>query len=263
MEALCCQASGKYQECISLAMRAHSLAQLCGMSHGVMDFSFMTCLAEVHALKSEYTHAYDLYRQLLQTYHGRQMYYEGLSLVNIAGVEVPMEVSYEVIQEKIDKSQVIFRKTGDQRLLTLCDTVQADLNLREGDMSCSLFCKCLKFGWGSISEIVSYCLERLTDVTRWSSGHDSSWTIILLAHSLKTKEKLGVHKALQFIGDVHHRKNDDGTAVNLFTVALEGFTYMDVHRSRAECMIRLGDHSQEEWGCGEGTGTVGNCKATL
>ncbi|KAJ7774007.1 hypothetical protein B0H16DRAFT_1713849 [Mycena metata] len=36
-------------------------------------------------------------------------------------------------------------------------------------------------------------------------------------------------------------QNDEVTAVTLFTVALEGFTYMDVHRSRAECMIRLGD----------------------
>jgi hypothetical protein len=29
----------------------------------------------------------------------------------------------------------------------------------------------------------------------------------------------------------------------LFTVALEGFTEMDVHCSRAECMLRLGDIS--------------------
>ncbi|KAJ7787404.1 hypothetical protein B0H14DRAFT_2629405 [Mycena olivaceomarginata] len=32
------------------------------------------------------------------------------------------------------------------------------------------------------------------------------------------------------------------TAISLFTVALEGFTLMDVHYSRAECMIRLGDN---------------------
>jgi hypothetical protein len=36
-------------------------------------------------------------------------------------------------------------------------------------------------------------------------------------------------------------QNDEDTAISLFTVALEGFTYMDVHRSRAECMLRLGD----------------------
>ncbi|KAJ7748140.1 hypothetical protein B0H16DRAFT_1888589 [Mycena metata] len=52
---------------------------------------------------------------------------------------------------------------------------------------------------------------------------------------------LGIHKALQFVGDVHLMQSDEVTAVNLFTIALEGFTEMDVHRSRAECMIRLGD----------------------
>jgi hypothetical protein len=30
-------------------------------------------------------------------------------------------------------------------------------------------------------------------------------------------------------------------AQNLWIAALEGFTYMDVHRSRAQCMLRLGD----------------------
>ncbi|KAJ7768920.1 hypothetical protein B0H16DRAFT_1452851 [Mycena metata] len=159
----------------------------------------------------------------------------------MAAVEVPMGVAYNVIHEKICASQAIFNRFGDKRMMTNCDMTQAALNLREGDMSTSLFHKCLKFGLGRFSEIVNYCLETLADVTCWTSHHDLSWTIVLLAHSLKVKEKLRIHKALQFMGDVHLMENDEGTAVALFTVALEGFTYMDVHRSRAECMIRLGD----------------------
>ncbi|KAJ7766071.1 hypothetical protein B0H16DRAFT_1792949 [Mycena metata] len=182
----------------------------------------------------------------IRTYQWGQLYHEGISLINIAGVEVPMGVSCEVIQEKICASQTIFNKIGGQTImLTACDMTQADLNLREGDMSCSLFCKCLKAGLGQFSEIVSYSLERLADVTHWSSHHDPSWSIILLAHSLRTKGKLGIYKALQFIGDVHLMQNDELTAINLFTVALDSFTYMDVHRSRAECMIRLGDMAKK------------------
>ncbi|KAJ7759051.1 hypothetical protein B0H16DRAFT_1720475 [Mycena metata] len=108
-------------------------------------------------------------------------------------------------------------------------------------MSHALFCKCLTFWWGQYSEVVSYCLERLADITRWNPHHNSSWSTILLAHSLKAKEKLGIYKALQFIGDIYLRENNEVTTVSLFTVALDGFTYMDVHRSRAECMIQLGD----------------------
>ncbi|KAJ7741817.1 hypothetical protein B0H16DRAFT_1861554 [Mycena metata] len=161
--------------------------------------------------------------------------------MSIAQVEIPMGVPYEVIQEKICASQTIFNKIGEKMMVIACDAIQADLNLREGNMSCSLFCKTLKYGLGQFSEVVSYCLERLADITCWGTDHDASWGTVFLVHSLKVKEKLGIHKALQFIGDVHLMGNNEVTAVSLFTVALDGFTYMNVHRSRAECMIRLGD----------------------
>ncbi|KAJ7818560.1 hypothetical protein B0H13DRAFT_1922190 [Mycena leptocephala] len=74
----------------------------------------------------------------------------------------------------------------------------------------------------------------------WMSG----WTTVFLVHSVQRREKLGIHKALQFLGDVFLAQDDEHTAINLFTVALEGFTYMDVHHSRAECMLRLGDISK-------------------
>ncbi|KAJ7262901.1 hypothetical protein C8J57DRAFT_1470876 [Mycena rebaudengoi] len=36
-------------------------------------------------------------------------------------------------------------------------------------------------------------------------------------------------------------KCDDETALSLFMVALDGFTFMDVHRWRADCMVRIAD----------------------
>jgi hypothetical protein len=72
----------------------------------------------------------------------------------------------------------------------------------------------------------------------------SSWTTVFLVHSVQQQEKLGIHKALQFLGDVFLAQDDEHTAINLFTVALEGFIYMDVHHSRAECMLQLGDISK-------------------
>ncbi|KAJ7891732.1 hypothetical protein B0H13DRAFT_1887048 [Mycena leptocephala] len=67
---------------------------------------------------------------------------------------------------------------------------------------------------------------------------DDPWLIV------KCKQKFELHKALQFLGDVFHAQGDQDTAISLFTVALDGFTCMDVHRSRAECMVRLGDISK-------------------
>jgi hypothetical protein len=71
---------------------------------------------------------------------------------------------------------------------------------------------------------------------------------VYFVHSHKFKEKLGIYKGLQFLSDVFLASDDEATAINLYTVALQGFTQMDVHRSRAECMLRLGDISNS---CGE------------
>jgi hypothetical protein len=57
---------------------------------------------------------------------------------------------------------------------------------------------------------------------------------------------LELHKALLFLGDVFLATKDNQTATNLYTVALEGFTHMDIHRSRAQCMVRLGDLANEQ-----------------
>jgi tetratricopeptide (TPR) repeat protein len=128
---------------------------------------------------------------------------------------------------------------------TMCDMFLADLHLREGDISTAktLFRTCLRAC--NHSEIKSYCLEQLGNTGHWgTSGQMSSWTTVFLAHSLKFKEKLGIYKALQFLGDSFLAQADDDMAVSLLSVALEGFTYMDVHHSRAECMLQLGDISK-------------------
>lgn len=67
---------------------------------------------------------------------------------------------------------------------------------------------------------------------------------MFLALSLKFKYKLGIHQALQFLGVIFLSDNDENSASSLFMVALEGFTLMDVHQRRAECMTRLGDISK-------------------
>ncbi|KAJ7797394.1 hypothetical protein B0H14DRAFT_3157506 [Mycena olivaceomarginata] len=94
------------------------------------------------------------------------------------------------------------------------------------------------------NEIKSFCFERLGNTTAWGADETTPhWTTIFLIHSLKLKAKLQVYKALQFMGQMFLTHKDENTAVSLFTVALVGFTYMDVHQSRADCMIRLGDIS--------------------
>ncbi|KAJ7750003.1 hypothetical protein B0H16DRAFT_1844299 [Mycena metata] len=244
-EALCLMSLGEYQECIALTTRGRAILGLCGLSHAQATYSLMEVQAEVHKLKSEYVEGHNLQCQILQE-TANDTKQQGFSLMNIAEIEVLTGVSNTEIRKKIDASQVIAKASGNAISTTACDIIQVDLDLRDGDLSSLLFCKCLQFAWGMHSEATSFCLERLADISRWEgSHHPTSWPAVFLANSLKAKEWLGVYKALQFMGDVFLRENDEAPAISVFTLALKGFTQIDVHRSRAECMIRLGDLSKK------------------
>jgi hypothetical protein len=135
---------------------------------------------------------------------------------------------------------------GDVEGVTLCDVILAGLYLREGNSLAAknVFTRCLKATTFKTSQIQTCCLEQLGDTSHWGGLHEmSSWTTVFLVHSLKSKEKLGIFKALQSLGDIFLAQHDVHTATGLFTVALEGFTEMDVHCSRAKCMLRFGDIS--------------------
>ncbi|KAJ7695531.1 hypothetical protein B0H14DRAFT_2650553 [Mycena olivaceomarginata] len=135
---------------------------------------------------------------------------------------------------------------GLKSWITDCDTILAALHVREKGLLAakSMFEKCLKLNLHSESE--SFCLEGLGNVSQWDVEYSvSGWTTAFLAYSLKHKKTLEIHKALQFLGDVFLAQQDEDTAISLFTVALEGFILMDVHHSRAECMIRLGDNFKQ------------------
>ncbi|KAJ7779642.1 hypothetical protein B0H16DRAFT_723549 [Mycena metata] len=237
-------ALGDYRECIALTKRGRTALSLCGLSQWQLNYGLMGIQAEVHKLKSEYTEAHDIQNQLLQATAGDN-YQQGFSLMNIAEIQILTGVPKCQIQKKIDVLQAVLKGIQSALLTIACDATQADLNLREGDMSTTLFTKCLQPGWGTHSEAVGYCLERLADINRWEGSHLTSWPTVYLAHSLKTKGRVGIYKALQFLGDIFLREENEATATSLFTLALEGFTKMDVHRSRAECMIRLGDISNK------------------
>jgi hypothetical protein len=70
--------------------------------------------------------------------------------------------------------------------------------------------------------------------------------VIYFGYAYKSNDTLALHKALLFLGDVFITNEEYETANNLYLLALEGFTYMDVHRSRAQCMMRLGDLANKQ-----------------
>jgi hypothetical protein len=80
------------------------------------------------------------------------------------------------------------------------------------------------------------------DSWKGSNDHDTlTWTVIYLVTASGLDRKLEVLKTIQSFGKIFFSDGNVSTADTLFTVALGGFTKMDVHRSRADCFLCLGD----------------------
>ncbi|KAJ7812594.1 hypothetical protein B0H13DRAFT_1926066 [Mycena leptocephala] len=200
----CCYSLGNYKQSIFLCSRARDLLALCGMSSGELDHGIMTSQAETHKLKSEYVAARNIHSRILQeTSVDQDFHTYGLALLNVAEIDVPIGAPKEDVQNICEKARGIFNTAGHVLEVIMCDMTLADLNLREGNFLAAktLFKRCLKLSKGH-SEIITYCLERLGDASRWGDPNGmSSWTTVFLVHSARQKERLGIHKALQFLGD--------------------------------------------------------------
>jgi hypothetical protein len=98
------------------------------------------------------------------------------------------------------------------------------------------------------------CLSKLGDP---ENGMHDGWTTfeyagVLLGYAKKAQNRVATHHALRCMGDFFFGRGDDDTALNLFTTALDGFTAMDVHRSKGQCLVRIAEiyerrGQREQW----------------
>ncbi|KAF8200475.1 hypothetical protein K438DRAFT_1758701 [Mycena galopus ATCC 62051] len=69
------------------------------------------------------------------------------------------------------------------------------------------------------------------------------WAAVFMAFTLlpTVRDMWALYQSLRCFGDVLAAQGMDDSALNILTVALEGFTWMDVHHWRAQCMQSIGD----------------------
>lgn len=268
-EAVCCRELGYYKHSISLLHRGKEFLRLCGMAGGRVHHMIMNDEAEVHLLKSEYLDARSIHLQIAQhTAEDQDTYAHAIALLNIGQIDLEIGASEHDVHHNVEKAKVLLDNVKYSLGVQFCYAMLAVLQLREGEtmVAKALFQRCLHFFWAIYAEGVLYCLEKMADIKRWSSTHfhwTSTHTVVYLAFANKSQIKLALYKALQCLGDVFLTNGDTITAENLFIVALEGLTHMDIHRSRAECLLRtriqprqkyfgkklnncLGDHPREK-----------------
>jgi tetratricopeptide (TPR) repeat protein len=241
---------GNYKHVVSLCKRIEYLLTLSGMPDGELGHVSLALRAQVHILKSEYVQAYDIYTRILhQLPIDKLPHGHAFILSQIARIDVATGTPMQDVQKKIDTAKAIFNKIRDNSALVTCDTTITDLYIREGNIVAAekLLLNHLKLQWGNYNEHVTICLEKLGNGSYWSTIQwSSTWTTVFLVHVLKLKQQAQIYKALQFLGHVFLTSDDLDTAISLFTVALDGFTKMDIHCSRAECMLQLGEISLKQ-----------------
>ncbi|KAJ7824507.1 hypothetical protein B0H14DRAFT_2597169 [Mycena olivaceomarginata] len=87
------------------------------------------------------------------------------------------------------------------------------------------------------------CLEMLGDLRHGMSDVETTfhWAGTFFAAVRVWPDVVLTYQALRCLGDIFLAEGDDETALNVFSAVLEGATEMDVHRRRADCMVRIGD----------------------
>lgn len=243
-EASGCTALGDYRNSSLLLHKGRELLSRCGMSGGNLDHNMMDRQADVHLFKSEYAEARSIHTEIVQTSTGHYTYMQAIGLLNIAEIDVIIGAAASAVHRNVDKARTMLSTVSFLRGLLYSEMISADLSLRDGDVSKAktVFIESLNSARGNSTELVMYGLERLANGTRWTdSTFDWTWSVIYLGYASKTPQKLDLHKSLSFLANVFLSTGDIETAENLFNVALEGFTSMDVHLGRAECMLYLGD----------------------
>ncbi|KAF8207503.1 hypothetical protein K438DRAFT_1930969 [Mycena galopus ATCC 62051] len=243
LEAACSRSRGDYRKSAAQLSRVRDLIFLCGLSGGGLDHQSTVDQTEIHLLQSEYAVARSLFNKEVETTSPEENApYHALARLNIALIDIAIGGSKEYIYHNLDMVRALWSKETHVAI-SFCDVLQGQMELLEGkfDSAKIQFQECLTSTQGH-NETKSFCLEQLANIRAWPENEwQYKWPITYLGYAYMLKQKLALHKALLFLGDVFIANEDEETANSLYQVALEGFTYMDVHQSRAQCMLRLGD----------------------
>jgi tetratricopeptide (TPR) repeat protein len=246
-----CLQLGEYKHTLLLLKRAQERLKLGGMSGGHLASGILNTEADTYMLKSEYAEARSINIKISQNTSPEQdMFRHAFALLNLGAIDVILGLTGYDVKHNLESAKMLLNSIGYVAGVLYCEMRQASLKLEEGDLPTAktMFQKCLKWSRDKDAQISAHCLGQMADVVRWrvTDFHwTTTYTVVYLAFAQKSKQKHDLHNALRCLGDVFLLEGDNRTAENLFIVALEGYTYMDVHCSRADCLVRLGDIMQK------------------
>ncbi|KAJ7268482.1 hypothetical protein C8J57DRAFT_1612585 [Mycena rebaudengoi] len=238
---------GNYRHAQCLLQKSRHILATLGPQQSYIELNILNWRAEIHLLKTEYLQSRSL--QVAITSSCQPTSYDAiLANLNIALIDIATGADSKIIRQNLDIVQSHLKALygyGGRQISVYFDYVAAELCLRDGALGTvnALFEKCFALSLDINTELALTCLERLGDLSTGMSDILTTlrWTGIFLGLALKCNNKLQTMQAFHCLGQIFSVQGDNETALSLFNVALDGFTFMDVHRWRADCMVRIGD----------------------
>lgn len=242
VELLCRVSLGNLASCVTLSAQGRALLAFCGLQGSTLDLALVNSDAEVHLQKTEYAEARALYSR---TYVDQAPMAHAYHRLNLVDIDNEIGVDTVKVRQDLEAVKSTFESIMNPPGITLCEVFEAYVDIRDGLLTKARLSleKSFAATRGNDQEISILCLNKLGNLScglaaTWTTF---GWTLVLMGFALKGNNTIAIYHALRCMGDVFLAGDDDDTALSLFHVALEGFTATDIHRSRGECALRLGD----------------------
>jgi hypothetical protein len=250
LQTKCHMAFANYRHAQMLLQGSSSLWMFCGIPKGGhLDMAIMNAEAEIHMCKTEYLESRKFHISMLSNLQPTQQYHAIVANLSIGFIDIAIGVDSKQVYQNLETCRSrIQMLAGYEQAATApwVDVALADLSLRDGNhtvANTTFSAYVASPGNGSSIIQVLECLERLADLSSGMNNLQNTlrWAAIFISLGLISKTKLATMKAIHCLGQLLAAEGDDESAFSLFTVALEAFTFMDVHRWRADCMVQIAD----------------------
>ncbi|KAJ7248809.1 hypothetical protein C8J57DRAFT_1672681, partial [Mycena rebaudengoi] len=247
LQARCHMLLANYAHARQLLQNSRNMLTNCGQPQCSLYFLILNYQAEIHLVKSEYLESRQLQVAIASSCRPTS-YIAILANLNIAFIDIATGADSKNIRQNLEvaqyQSKALYGYSGRHMCLFL-DHVAAELCLQDGPHGTTreMFEKCSVSSQDILPGLVLDALARLGDLSTKMNDIQTTlhWTGIFLGLALRCKDKRQTMQAFRCLGQIFSAEGDDETALSLFNVALDGFTFMDIHRWRADCMFRIAE----------------------
>ncbi|KAJ6620128.1 hypothetical protein B0H10DRAFT_2022813 [Mycena sp. CBHHK59/15] len=244
--AMCCISLGDFKRSATLCADGRKLLVACGLQGGYLDLLLMSSEADTLFSKSEYAEArkvrVDLAHKNPPDISPASHAY---ALCSVAAIDIATRVDQQDVRKSLDFAKSLVVAIPYPRGIMICDVITNDLDLREGRVqeAKQFYQQCFTSCQTTDDEMSAACLEKLGDIGYAMHTLESTfrWAVVALVYSLRCRNGLAIYHAFRCLGDIFVTEKDETMALSLFGVALDGYTLMDIHQRKGECMVRIGD----------------------